>query len=53
MSKTRICDVCGEPFDREFGPMIVVCTPCLNKPAPPDAFVEQRGLFVPNQEVRK
>ncbi len=44
------CIHCGEPDDRDSGPMISVCTKCLNKPRPPEPYIEKNGLLVPNPE---
>lgn len=44
------CLECGEMYHRDSGPMITVCTPCLMKPRPPDRFIEQGRILVPNPE---
>lgn len=44
------CVQCGQPYDRDGGPMIPVCSECLNKPAPSPAFVEKNGLLIPNKD---
>jgi len=48
----RICGQCKQEFERSSGPMVVVCTPCLNKPKPPPDFIEKNGLWIPNPEAR-
>ena len=41
------CGTCGEEYERDSGPMICVCTPCLNRPRPPEPFVQVGGIMVP------
>lgn len=43
------CGTCGEEYERNNGPMIQVCTPCLNKPPKPDSYVKLGNLWVPNK----
>jgi hypothetical protein len=49
------CITCGNGFDRDGGPMIAVCTPCLfaeNAKRPPD-YIQRNGLLVPNEQAPK
>lgn len=46
------CLDCGKEYHRDSGPMVCVCTECLQKPSPPESFIKQNGLFVPNPVLR-
>lgn len=45
------CLDCGKEYHRDSGPMICVCTECLQKPSPPPAWVERNGLMVPSDPL--
>lgn len=46
--KPTICQSCGQPYVRDTGPMICVCTEYLRKPPSPPSFIERNGLLIPN-----
>lgn len=41
------CNICRQQYERNSGPMIVVCTSCLNKPKEPDKYIKSGSLFLP------
>jgi hypothetical protein len=46
-----ICNICRRPFERDAGPLIPTCTPCMERRAiTRQPHIERNGLLIPNPD---